>query len=105
MAVGSANPAVFYLPFCIQPQHRSCRRVAHGGRNGSGRRCPVVGRRAPGRSSTDCGEDVGEELNEAVAMSSTGNGDELDESGMEELRDKDHDERMTTVGRSLTRRR
>jgi hypothetical protein len=65
--------------------------VADGGRNGSGRRCPVVGRRAPGRSSTDCGEDVGEELDEAVAMSSTGNGDELDESGMEELRDKDHD--------------
>jgi hypothetical protein len=45
-------------------------------------RCPVVGRRAPGRSSTDNGEDEGEELDEAATMSSIGGKDELDESDM-----------------------
>jgi hypothetical protein len=67
--------------------------VARGGRNDSGRRCSVVRRRAPavGRSSTDGGEDEGEELDEAVAMSSTSGRDELDESGVEELGDEDHD--------------
>jgi hypothetical protein len=54
------------------------------------RRCPTVGRRTPRRSSTDGGEDEGEELDEAAVMSSTDSRDELDESGMEELRDEDH---------------
>jgi hypothetical protein len=54
-------------------------------------RCPAVGRRALGRSSTDDGESEGEELDEAATMSSTGGKDELDESGMEELGDEDHD--------------
>jgi hypothetical protein len=51
---------------------------------------PTVGRRTPRRSSTDGGEDEGEELDEAAVMSSTDSRDELDESGMEELRDEDH---------------
>jgi hypothetical protein len=55
------------------------------------RRCPAVGRRAPGRSSTNGGEDEGEELDEAAAMSSIGGRDELNESGVEELGDEDHD--------------
>jgi hypothetical protein len=46
------------------------------------RRCPAVGRRAPGRSSTNGGEDEGEELHEAATMSSISDGDELDKSSV-----------------------
>jgi hypothetical protein len=98
MVTDSVDFIVFALPSRIQAWLCSCRRVVRGGRNGSGRRypvagrrCPVVGRRAPGRSSTDDGENEGEELDEAVAMSLTGDGDELDENGVEELGDVDHD--------------
>jgi hypothetical protein len=96
-AAGSVDPAVFSLPSLILARLHLCRCVARGGRNDSGRRCPVarrrcptVGRRTPRRSSTDGGEDEGEELDEAAVMSSTDSRDELDESGMEELRDEDH---------------
>jgi hypothetical protein len=82
--------------------------VARGGRNDSGRRCPVarrrclmVGRRTPRRSLTDGGEDEGEELDEATVMSSIDNRDELDESGMEELRNEDHNREDENGGEEL----
>jgi hypothetical protein len=62
----------------------------------------VVRRRAlvVGRSSTNGGEDE-EELDEAVAMSSTSGRDELDESGVEELGDEDHDGEDEDSGEEL----
>jgi hypothetical protein len=52
------------------------------------RRCPM--RRTLRRSLTDNGKDEGEELDEATVMSSTGGRDELDQSGVKELEDEDH---------------
>jgi hypothetical protein len=78
--------------------------VARRGRNDSGRRCPVVGRRALRSSSTDGGEDKEEELDEAAAMSLTGGGDELNESDVGSSRTRIMTKRTRTVGRCLTRR-
>jgi hypothetical protein len=82
-------------------QHGSCRILAPLPHPSAAPLVPTCGTRREERQweevsggeeeGTGGGEDEGEELDEAVAMSSTSGRDELDESGVEELGDEDHD--------------
>jgi hypothetical protein len=93
-AVGNVDSAVFFVPSACsaradvwraEGEERKWEEVSSGER-----RCPMR-RRALRRSLTDDRKDEGEELDEATVMSSTGGRDELDQSGMKELEDEDHD--------------